>query len=83
MRTIMGLEPETTYEVYGLLHGTLNNKDAEPELLFTLDVYKRQARANTECALESALARLRVKGLLLLYIVLGTSDGHTLGGRCV
>ena len=33
--TIMGLEPETTYEVYGLLHGTLNDKDTEPELLFT------------------------------------------------
>lgn len=33
--TIMGLEPETTYEVYGLLHGTLNNKNAERELLFT------------------------------------------------
>lgn len=32
---IMGLGPGTTYEAYGPLHDTLNNKDTEPELLFT------------------------------------------------
>ena len=45
--TIMGLEPETTYEVYGLLHGTLNNKDAEPELLFTFTTTYMPTRVAT------------------------------------
>ena len=45
--TIMGLEPETTYEVYGLLHGTLNNKDAEPELLFTFTTSYMPTRVAT------------------------------------
>ena len=43
----MGLEPETTYEVYGLLHGTLNNKDAEPELLFTFTTTYMPTRVAT------------------------------------
>lgn len=33
--TIIGLEPETTYDVYGILHGTLNSKATEPQLLYT------------------------------------------------
>lgn len=45
--TIMGLEPETTYEVYGILHGTLNNKDAEPELLFTFTTTYMPTRVAT------------------------------------
>lgn len=45
--TIMGLEPETTYEVYGLLHGTLNNKDADPELLFTFTTTYMPTRVAT------------------------------------
>ncbi len=45
--TIMGLEPETTYEVYGLLHGTLNNKETEPELLFTFTTTYMPTRVAT------------------------------------
>ena len=45
--TIMGLKPETTYEVYGLLHGTLNNKETEPELLFTFTTTYMPTRVAT------------------------------------